>query len=98
MYNVQWKDETMADREELGRLSRAAAGFIEALVDILAVAKIGEIPDRHGHRHQACDTTCLADIRETAEKVLARHGTVLVHPAQPSNDIDGERAPLSTDS
>lgn len=46
--------------------------LVDALKEILQVAKSGSIPDRHGELRQACDTTCLMEVRTLAEKALKR--------------------------
>ena len=51
--------------------SKLASRFESALRDILKVAKTSTIPDRHGEWHDACDTTCLNDVKRVAEKALS---------------------------
>lgn len=45
-------------------------GLVNALKEILEVASTSTILDRHGNRHQACDTTCLNDVKVVARVAL----------------------------
>ena len=64
------------DEKTAGRIIDDQAGVIERLEavldEIIEIAETSEFPDRHGIKHQACETTCLNEIAIVAKKALGR--------------------------